>query len=374
MLYSPGRLGYPSAVHEMRPRLARQAPYFRAASGRAVLVRGAAFAAAFFGAVVSAGCASAPKPAAEAGVSSPGQGAAVQGNPFVGAELYRAPYSNAENAERELAKTNPADAALVHKIASQPQANWFGGWSGEITTAVRNYVSAAERANAVALLVAYNVPNRDCGQYSAGGARDTGEYLTWIRGFAEGIGDRRAVVILEPDALPLLTKCLSPADQEQRVALIAQAVDILESKPGVAVYIDAGHSYWVPAAEMAERLRRAGIARARGFSLNVSNFRADEELIPYGRQLIAALSLDTHFVIDTSRNGNGPAPASDDDWCNPEGRALGRAPSANTGDPAIDAFLWIKRPGESDGECNGSPGAGQWFSARALEMARNAKW
>lgn len=289
--------------------------------------------------------------------------------------MYRAPYSNAENAQHRLERTNPADAALIGKIAAQPQASWYGNWSGDIQTVVTNYVNAADRAGQLALLVAYNVPDRDCGQYSAGGASDGAAYLKWIKGFAAGIGQRRAVVVLEPDALGLLTQCLSPADQAQRLELIHQAVLALKAQPGVAVYLDAGHSSWVPAPEMADRLQRAGIADARGFALNTSNYRADDELSQFAQELLGALRLETHFVIDSSRNGNGPVPAGDaEDWCNPEGRALGRAPTADTGNPAQDAFLWLKRPGESDGECKGGPAAGQWFDARALEMARNAKW
>jgi endoglucanase len=322
----------------------------------------------------AANAAAANAAAAGATPASPGS-AGFDGNPFAGIPMYRAPYSNAENAQRRLEKSDPASAALVAKIAAQPQASWYGGWSGDIKTVVANYVNAAERAGALALLVAYNVPNRDCGQYSAGGASDSSAYLEWIKGFAAGIGARRAAVVLEPDALGLLTQCLSPSDQQQRLELLQQAVRTLKTQPGTSVYIDAGHSSWVPAPEMAERLKRAGIADARGFALNTSNYRADAELMQFGKELIAALQLETHFVIDSSRNGNGPVPAGDaQGWCNPEGRALGRAPTADTGDPALDAFLWLKRPGESDGECKGGPAAGQWFEARALEMARNAKW
>jgi endoglucanase len=148
----------------------------------------------------------------------------------------------------------------------------------------------------------------------------------------------------------------------------------LEARPGVSVYIDAGHSNWVPAAEMAKRLKGAGIEQARGFALNTSNYQPDDALIKYGKDVIAALGIETHFIIDSSRNGNGPAESADESWCNPAGRALGHAPSADTGEPALDAFQWIKRPGESDGECKGGPAAGQWFPERAVEMARNAKW
>lgn len=325
-------------------------------------------------ALASIACRSSRVPAApsEAPASTPAS--APPGNPFAGVEMYRAPWSNAENAQRAAEKTNPAEAALFGKIAAQPQASWFGGWSGDIATAVGNYVNAAERAGQLPVLVAYNVPNRDCGQYSAGGAADVGAYATWIAGFAEGIGDRRAIVVLEPDALPLLEQCLSKDDQAKRLELIRNAVDVLGARPNVAVYIDAGHSNWAPASTMAERLRRAGVENARGFALNVSNFEADAALIAYGNEVVKVLGGEVFFIIDSSRNGNGAAPTDAESWCNPEGRALGRAPTAETGEPALDAFVWIKRPGESDGECKGGPPAGQWFGARAAEMARNAKW
>ena len=78
-------------------------------------------------------------------------------------------------------------------------------------------------------------------------------------------------------------------------------------------------------------------------------------------------------MIDSSRNGNGPA-TGPESWCNPTGRALGRAPTAETDDPALDAYLWVKRPGESDGACAGGPAPGLWFPERAFELARNASW
>lgn len=298
--------------------------------------------------------------------------APVEGNPFVGVELFVPPYTNADQARRRLMRDDPAQGELIARIADTPQARWFGEWSGEIETVSMNYVKAANSKGKVPLLVAYYVPNRDCGQYSSGGAADPEAYKNWIRGLARGISDsRRAIVILEPDALPHLTECLSDDDQAQRLELVRFAVDTLEALPGVSVYIDAGHSAWIEAPEMAKRLKRAGVDKARGFSLNVSNYISDDELTTYGDELVKLLGGDTHYVIDSSRNGNGPT--DDKQWCNPEGRALGRAPTTDTGNPNLDAFIWVKNPGESDGECNGGPPAGQWFHERALEMARNAE-
>ncbi len=231
---------------------------------------------------------------------------------------------------------------------------------------------AAAKHDALVVFIAYNIPNRDCGQYSKGGAQSSEEYRKWIESFAAGIGpEHRAIVVLEPDALGHLTECLSEPDQKERLALLKGAVDTLTALPGVSVYLDAGHSRWLEAPVIAERLKAAGIDKARGFALNTSNYIADDELIPYGESVVSLLG-DTHFIIDSSRNGNGPT--SDNTWCNPTGRALGRKPTADTGNVHLDAFAWLKSPGESDGECQGGPKAGQWFHERAIELAKNAKW
>ena len=76
----------------------------------------------------------------------------------------------------------------------------------------------------------------------------------------------------------------------------------------------------------------------------------------------------TPFVIDTSRNGAGYAPKYE--WCNPPGRKIGNPPTIETGEPLVDAFLWLKRPGESDGECNGGPKAGAFWDENAIELAK----
>jgi endoglucanase len=125
-------------------------------------------------------------------------------------------------------------------------------------------------------------------------------------------------------------------------------------------------------------LRAAGVAKARGFSLNVSNFAWTRDEIAYGRAISRRLG-GKHFVLDTSRNGRGPLPQSqwkkdEDGWCNPWDRALGRPPSVQPGVPLVDAFLWVKHPGESDGTCNGGPPSGEWWPDYALGLARRARW
>ncbi|MDP8999382.1 MAG: glycoside hydrolase family 6 protein [Myxococcota bacterium] len=292
-------------------------------------------------------------------------------NPFTGVRFYINDYSPAAMAAQNWKPTRPNDAKLLEKIAIQPSAQWMGEWSGDIETAVHNLGKATNAKGTVPVVVAYNIPNRDCGQYSKGGSASPDAYRKWIREFAKAAGSFRMIVVLEPDALGHLTQCLSPADQEARLALLKDAVDVLEATPGISVYLDAGHAKWIAAPEMAKRLNAAGIANADGFALNTSNYVSTEENIAYGHALSAATG-GKHFIIDTSRNGNGPT--ADAQWCNPDGRALGNAPTANTGDPAVDAFFWVKPPGESDGACNGGPKAGEFWADAALGMAKRAKW
>lgn len=288
-------------------------------------------------------------------------------NPFAGKKLYVDPNSTAKRQADTWQKSRPADAALIARIANQPSAKWFGGWVANIGREVRQAVATITGTGALPVLVAYNVPARDCGSYSAGGAGSPSAYRKWINDFAEGISGRSAIVILEPDALAGMD-CLSPVARGERVTLIREAVETLK-KVGASVYIDAGNARWHPEAEMAKRLKQGGIDMADGFALNVSNVHATPANIAYGEKL-SALTGGKHFVIDTSRNGI--AGTDPKDWCNPRGRALGVTPTTNTGHPLIDAFLWIKQPGESDGTCGGGPVAGTWWSEYALELSRAA--
>jgi len=257
----------------------------------------------------------------------------------------------------------------MDKIAQQPEVSWFGNWNADVESDVRHTVTTISQTGALPVLVAYNIPQRDCGGYSAGGSGSPEAYRSWIRSVARGIGATKAAILVEPDALVGMD-CLSPADQETRVSLIKDAVQALKTT-GASVYIDAGHPAWKSPEDMANRLKLAGIEYANGFSLNVSNFRTTQENITYGTQ-ISQLIGNKHFVIDTGRNGNGPAP--DNQWCNPWGRALGEKPTTNTGQALVDAYLWVRGPSGSDGQCNGGPSAGSFWPEYGLDLARNSHW
>ncbi|GHG56396.1 glucanase [Flavimobilis marinus] len=369
------------------------------------------------------------------------------------------------------------EAALMRELAAQQETVWLtGGTPEEIGATVSETVAAAKAQHQVPVFSLYYVPGRDCSQYSSGGATSEAEYRAFVDAIADELGSTKAVVIIEPDGVALLSSepwcgqgsggsTGTPEDPEfvqQRFREIRYAVTTLGAQPQTATYIDAGNSAWQGLDDydafygdpnlqygIVNRLRMAGIDQATGFALNTSNYRATEELIAYGERVSKCLyavrnqpvpdieagyapqvgtpcppeeELDamrvrknqmTHFVLDTSRNGQGPwvlgDPATDDDaaaftaeygyttadpeiWCNPPQAGLGQRPSTDTGHPLVDAFLWIKVPGQSDGRCTRGiaaadlpepgfdvvrgmvdPVAGGWFVEQALELARLAE-
>lgn len=360
-----------------------------------------------------------------------------------------------------------AEADKISTMIETPQAIWLTqGDSKTVMQQTRQIAAEAAGKGTVPVFVAYNIPFRDCAQFSAGGATTKAEYLAWIDGVAAGIGARKAVVILEPDGLGIIPhnkdiyggtggEWCQPAAADpataasDRYEMINYAVDALKALGSTSVYLDGTHGAWLGAQEAASRLERAGVRRADGFFLNVSNYQTTQDSIQYGRLVSKILALSgagpswaydaqghfhydwlsgqyvevspgnwqpdlspahvasliagydswgapastTQFVIDTSRNGQGPwtpsgVPSGGDPqvWCNPPGRGLGLSPTANTGDALVAAYLWVKIPGESDGACNrwapaGSadpvrgyvdPAAGVWFPAAALELTANA--
>ena len=376
-------------------------------------------------------------------------------------------------------------AALIANLIQTPVAEWYTqGTPKSVKQDVRTDVNRAAAKGVVPVLVAYNIPFRDCAQFSAGGATTVAEYKAWIDGFAAGIGKREAIVILEPDGLGIIPwynpygsadgdtlEWCQPAEASpataaaDRFAMMNYAVDALKAQPRTKVYLDGTHSAWLGVGDIAQRLGQAGVTRADGFYLNASNYQFTANSVQYGTwisqciayatsvnagdfigcpnqywnggplpakiaellgewtgvalsaygqwsdasntpelntsglnlryaSMLGATAPTTHFVVDTSRNGLGPwqFPAATypdpQDWCNPPGRGLGLRPTAKTGNPLVDAYLWIKVPGESDGECTRGlgpagttvdpewgridPAAGQWFPEQALQLAKLA--
>ena len=245
--------------------------------------------------------------------------------------------------------SDPRTPVIRDRIASQPASHWLSNFNlSTVQSEVSGYVGAAAAAGKLPVLTLYGIPNRDCGGASAGGAPDLNTYQTWVQGIARGIGGRTTVAVLEPDSIALQT-CLSSSEIAARNQALHTATTTLKGA-GAKVYLDAGHSTWNSASEAAARLVAAGVADADGFYSNVSNFNSTASETSFGRAVISALAgrgvSGKRQVIDTSRNGGAAG-----DWCGDDNtdRRIGQYPTTNTGDANIDAYLWVKPPGEADG-------------------------
>ncbi|MFB6551808.1 glycoside hydrolase family 6 protein [Streptomyces sp. NPDC056405] len=266
---------------------------------------------------------------------------------------------------------DPRQDVIESRIADHPAAVWFADYTpGTITSRVRAVTSGGAAEGRVPVVVPYAIPDRDCGGHSQGGAPDLDAYDDWIDRFAAGLGSGDVIAVLEPDSVAQ-AECLSAGERADRFASLARAGRVLkDANPRARVYFDAGHSGWHAPAKQAGWLRQAGAASADssdGIFSNVSNFHATADEVAYDRAVLDALGGPASLgaVIDTSRNGNG-AP-SDGEWCDPAGRKLGRAPTLSTGMGRVDAYLWVKLPGESDG-CKGKPGT--FTPSYAYDLAR----
>jgi endoglucanase len=308
-----------------------------------------------------------PTPTATApGRPTPTPGAQSNTDIFAGG-LYADQLNHAVEAEQRLrAAGETASADLIREISSKPTAIWLGDQYtvAELQPLLATYRADAERLNQTLVFVTYAVPDRDCGGLSAGGLPRE-DYLEWNRAIAEGLRGSGAVVLVEPDSVAQLSNDSCAGKSDDRLSVLRETVGIL-SDAGLTLYLDGGGSHWVDVDVMAERLWDAGVDKTRGFFTNVSNYyRVDQERA-YADELSARVG-DRNYVIDVSRNGNG----WQGHWCNPPGAAIGQAPHVTAGTTGLDALLWVKHPGDSDGACNGAPAAGQWWESNALDLVRN---
>jgi len=275
------------------------------------------------------------------------------------------PHKAYESARKSSAKKK------LYQIASTSTAIWLGGYSTD-GGLVDKALDAAAKKKRTPQFVLYGIPYRDCGSYSAGGLNSVSQYKAWVDTIKRATAGRKAVFIVEPDAIGM--SCLSAARKADRFAMLKYAMSRLQTS-NTWTYLHAGSAGLDPQFA-ATQLRKAGVLKGRGFAVNVSSFDTPAKELAYGKSINRALGVQKHFVIDTSRAGagkytgsNGGAPR----WCNPPGRALGHRPTIYTPDKIVDAYLWIKIPGESDGACHsGDPRSGAWFQSYALGLVNKA--
>ncbi|GMF53391.1 unnamed protein product [Phytophthora fragariaefolia] len=215
-------------------------------------------------------------------------------------------------------------------------------------------------------IVVYGIPNKDCaaGLSSGGSVKSTSDYQTFLKDLTDAIGERKVLYVVEPDALGLLTQdggCGSSAGYLDNLKV---AVSALSANANAELYVDVGYwmlAYGDSAGKVATVMKELGSSgRVKGVTINTSNYRSTDECAGYCKNFQTAMvSSDMSCIIDTSRNYNG-SPTSD--WCNVPTAGIGKPPTAETGVSNLDYFMWIKPPGESDGECaTGGTAAGTFY-------------
>lgn len=285
------------------------------------------------------------------------------GNPFNGRTLY--PSDDLQAAH--WAKTHRATSWL-RPIIDTPQGRWIN--SQHDFPALRRAGQRAAAKRQLLVVVAYAIPNRGCDN-NRQGAPNARAYEQYVRGLAAALTDAPAVVVLEPDAVA--ADCWTKA----RASSLRYATEQLE-RAGHHVYIDAGHAGWRSSGFMADRLVKAGITEASGLAINVAARDTVGQAQKYGEELSDLVGARP-YIIDTSRNGLGPAPDDGEQtsWCNPPKQALGAPPNTRKRLHNI-AQIWIKNPGESDGSgptCGGETAYPGLFSPRqAHTLIAGATW
>ncbi|KAG2502663.1 hypothetical protein JM18_009830 [Phytophthora kernoviae] len=252
-------------------------------------------------------------------------------------------YSGAKTAHPEL--TTAIDTLEKYAIAS-----WYTDRqsSAERSSMISDMLSQCSEDTRLSIVV-YGIPNKDCagGFSSSGSVTSTSAYQAFLKELTDAVGTRKVLYVVEPDALGLLTQdggCGASAGYLENLKV---AVEALSANPNAELYLDVGSS-----------------GRVKGVTINTSNYRSNDEVADYCTTFQNAMgSTDMKCIVDTSRNFNG-SPTKD--WCNIATAGIGKKPTSDTGYPNLDYFMWIKVPGESDGECmTGSvmgPSAGAFFA------------
>jgi cellulose 1,4-beta-cellobiosidase len=350
-------------------------------------------------------------------------------NPFEGAELFVDPGYAAK--VEAAAKADKVNAALIRKVSAYPTAVWLDSIAA-VENAKATLTAAEKRQGTsdkpvLATFVVYDLPNRDCSAKASAGeleleqggeGRYRAEFIDRIAEQFSAHPKLRIVAIVEPDSLGNLATNLGvpkcAASEKAYRNSLAYAISKL-SLPHVSLYLDAAHAGWLGWDGNRQRIAKifkdvlveaGGVEKIRGFATNVSNYNtvagADgKKLGPanpcpdeatYVSKLSDALKAEgitgKRFIIDTSRNGR-VVRSSWGNWCNIKAAGLGPRPQASPM-PLVDAFLWVKPPGESDGTSDpkavrfdagcasldsmpNAPEAGKWFGAHFVEMAKNAE-
>ncbi|ETV98844.1 hypothetical protein H310_08345 [Aphanomyces invadans] len=273
----------------------------------------------------------------------------------------------------------PSLEYALEAVEAKPVATWYTDRSQYLAEATATLAACAPRNGRLDTLptfVVYGLPNKDChGSFSGDGVnRNAADYIAFVSKLASLVGKQDVLYVLEPDAMGLLAESPTACGWDNNyLPNMAAAVTVLtKNNPAAKLYVDVG--WWLfkePArveslVALMKALAQAG--PVRGIVLNTSNYRSNDELLTWCKAFVDATpGMNFKCVFDTSRNFHGASPTGE--WCNANTAGIGVPPTDQTGTDVVDYFLWLKTPGQSDGECNvgvsadamPGPAAGQFF-------------
>lgn len=267
--------------------------------------------------------------------------------------------------------TDAAQKQAYWQVASQQHTTWA---MGNDNARIQGVIDNARAAHQAVQLTLYAIPGRDCGLYSKGGLADAAAYRTWVDQISAMVGDMKAMIVVEPDAISYCNNSRS-----LRAPLLAYVGSTFKANnPNAALYLHAGSGQLSQATALSA-LRDAGIENYRGFAMNVAGLGGTAREEQWAEQFVQTLAnngyANKHYIVDTSRSGiDSPAnPAATYGSCNNFNAAIGPRPTWQTDAPNADAYLWVKSIGLSDGECGkGDPAAGVWYPSYVTSLVNNA--
>lgn len=343
-------------------------------------------------------------------------------NPFTGKQIYGSPqYKTRMQTEYNslISEGNTALAAKVAKLFDVAVGIWIADRAS--VSSIATYLQGAKdlqsqsKKKQIVSLVVYDLPDRDCsggasaGEFSSanGGEAKYQEFIQAVKGQIQAYPDVDVAIVLEPDSVGnIITNqgipfCATAAPVHKRG--LAYAISVLGALKNVYLYLDGAHATWLgwpdnlgPTANLFGSIYTAAKqlnpnAVVRGISTDVSNYNGFDTESTYHANLkpyLDQVGFPSHFVVDQGRSGNQNVARGGEDWCNWRYAGLGQRPTAgNT--TLLDAILWIKPPGDSDGTSDPnstrynpvcasntsfvpSPEAGLWASAAFRSMVQLA--
>jgi hypothetical protein len=274
--------------------------------------------------------------------------------------------------------SNPAWSKAFDVLADTPGSGSMRFWMwnqpiSSIAATVEKWFADAEQSQpqTTVQLTMYNLVHGNVAP-----SKIKARYEAWITQFAKGLGNFRAVVYLEEDALITMPR-VSPAQRSVREAEIAYAVKALAQDPHVVIYIDAGASdTLITPAHYAQLLKASGVAQAQGFSVNSTHNEWVTTEMHFGQEISHDLG-GAHFVVQSGTAGRGPRlnphPKTQgvEDLCNAPGLGLGPL-TWNTGYKDVDGLLWFANVGfTANIACHdGEPGLAKFWPSYAYQIVK----